>query len=446
MLRPSPTFEQGDAIIFPSHKYHTVVPVLSGRRRTLILEFWCGEERLCPHRCEQHWGACNYNALHLPTSSQGTAHEASQTQTQEGGQSHQALDIKNSSNLSRECDNGLIESWPRFHQRMQSDRPLSLCVSTEQPTLRVAALPPPMPQPDPLADGLDSLLVAQPLRPEQLVAFKRDGHIRLRNVIPDTVLAAARAELISIVLPAMKGGQNASDPSPATKASLRRHSTGVGSATGVVTGSEADDLWKAVSAGQPWHVQHGWKLRACVHQLVLAPRLGQILCDLLEITTADGKEKRHGSSGRGVRLYQEDAVSRPPGTGRTEWARQGGNLNAQQGESENCAAFDTRRWKAATVWIPLQQTTPDMGAPAFSAELPPDRAELQQADHGDCAHADDSREIIAGGAHSWTYNLGDINVRLEGGDGPVYYHCHPPNHTTATRMALECTYFTDGAM
>jgi hypothetical protein len=336
-----------------------------------------------------------------------------------------------------------METWPRFHQRMQSDCPLSLSVATEQPTLRVAALPPPMPQPDPLADGLDALLLAQPLRPEQLVAFKRDGHIRLRNVIPDTVLAAARAELISIVLPAMKGGQNASDPSSATKASLRRHNTGVGGAAGLVAGSEADDLWKAVSAGQPWHVQRGWKLRACVHQLVLAPRLGQILCQLLDIDTANGIEQRPGG---GVRLYQEDAVSRPPGTGRTEWARQGGIRNVQQKEAGSCLAFDPRRWKAATVWIPLQQTAPEMGAPAFSAEPPPDAmAELQQTEHGETPHADDSRESIAVGVHSWTYNLGDISVRLVGSDGPVYYHCHPPNHTTATRMGLECTYFADGA-
>ena len=86
-------------------------------------------------------------------------------------------------------------------------------------------------------------------------------------MIPDTVLAAARAELISIVLPAMAGGQNVSDPSPATKALLRRHNTGVGGSTGVVTGVEADTLWKAVSAVQPWHVQHGWKLRGRRQQL-----------------------------------------------------------------------------------------------------------------------------------------------------------------------------------
>ena len=197
----------------------------------------------------------------------------------------------------------------------------------------------------------------------------------------------------------------------------------------------------SVSAGQPWHVQHGWKLRACVHQLVLAPKLGQILCELLDV--ANGTEE---GCGGGVRLYQEDAVSRPPGTGRTAWEKQGGEQHLQQRGTGNGLAFDARRWKAATVWIPLQQTPPEMGAPTYAAGPPPaPTAALEQTEQDEIPSTDNSRETVPGGTHTWTYNLGDIGVRLEGGDGPVYYHCHPPNHTTATRMSLECTYFANGA-
>jgi hypothetical protein len=32
-------------------QYHCVQPVISGRRRVLILELWAGPERRCPHRC-----------------------------------------------------------------------------------------------------------------------------------------------------------------------------------------------------------------------------------------------------------------------------------------------------------------------------------------------------------------------------------------------------------
>ena len=53
-------FAQGDAVIFPSHKYHWVEPVTEGTRRVLIMELWRGEERSCNHRCEQAEGECNY--------------------------------------------------------------------------------------------------------------------------------------------------------------------------------------------------------------------------------------------------------------------------------------------------------------------------------------------------------------------------------------------------
>jgi hypothetical protein len=45
------TFEKGDAIVFVSHKRHSVTPVTSGTRRVLVLEFWEGSECKGPHRC-----------------------------------------------------------------------------------------------------------------------------------------------------------------------------------------------------------------------------------------------------------------------------------------------------------------------------------------------------------------------------------------------------------
>ena len=43
-------FRRGDALVFPSHKYHCVQPVGAGMRQVMILEFWVGEERDCNHR------------------------------------------------------------------------------------------------------------------------------------------------------------------------------------------------------------------------------------------------------------------------------------------------------------------------------------------------------------------------------------------------------------
>ncbi|CAE8696588.1 unnamed protein product [Polarella glacialis] len=48
----------GDALIFASHKFHCVQPVSQGVRRVLVLEFWRGPARRCPHRCRCLAASC----------------------------------------------------------------------------------------------------------------------------------------------------------------------------------------------------------------------------------------------------------------------------------------------------------------------------------------------------------------------------------------------------
>lgn len=58
------THKQGDVLVFPSHKYHCVKPVLEGTRKVLIIEVWSGETRHCAHRCLTHLGPCEYTRLY----------------------------------------------------------------------------------------------------------------------------------------------------------------------------------------------------------------------------------------------------------------------------------------------------------------------------------------------------------------------------------------------
>ena len=53
----------GDAIVFCSHRHHSVRPVTRGTRRVLVVEFWEGEERACGHRCERASGPCRVRPL-----------------------------------------------------------------------------------------------------------------------------------------------------------------------------------------------------------------------------------------------------------------------------------------------------------------------------------------------------------------------------------------------
>ena len=50
------TFEVGDALVFPSYKYHSVGEVTTGVRRVLVCEFWRGEERECNQRSMTAYG------------------------------------------------------------------------------------------------------------------------------------------------------------------------------------------------------------------------------------------------------------------------------------------------------------------------------------------------------------------------------------------------------
>jgi hypothetical protein len=51
-------FEQGDLVLFHSHKYHSVTPVTRGTRSVCVLEIWEGLPRRCPRRCTDPWGPC----------------------------------------------------------------------------------------------------------------------------------------------------------------------------------------------------------------------------------------------------------------------------------------------------------------------------------------------------------------------------------------------------
>ena len=45
------TFEQGDLLIFPSHKPHSVRQVTAGTRIVFVVEFWRGPACTCDCRC-----------------------------------------------------------------------------------------------------------------------------------------------------------------------------------------------------------------------------------------------------------------------------------------------------------------------------------------------------------------------------------------------------------
>lgn len=53
-------FHKGDALVFVSHKHHSVSRLVKGSRKVLIFEFWHGMERHCGHRCDCPFGVCDF--------------------------------------------------------------------------------------------------------------------------------------------------------------------------------------------------------------------------------------------------------------------------------------------------------------------------------------------------------------------------------------------------
>ena len=53
-------FKLGDALVFVSHKYHCVSPVIAGYRKVLVIELWNGPRPTCGHRCDDSTGNCHY--------------------------------------------------------------------------------------------------------------------------------------------------------------------------------------------------------------------------------------------------------------------------------------------------------------------------------------------------------------------------------------------------
>lgn len=61
-MKEYPAFcNQGDALVFVSHKRHSVRPVTSGRRAVLVSELWHGTACDCAHRCTLRDGSCRYS-------------------------------------------------------------------------------------------------------------------------------------------------------------------------------------------------------------------------------------------------------------------------------------------------------------------------------------------------------------------------------------------------
>lgn len=126
------------------------------------------------------------------------------------------------------------------------------------------------------------------LSEEQIANFKRLRYIRLGDVIPHACLLAIKTRLIEIAALA-NGGVDVSLPNISELTS---------------DGSSFQNRRKWDSISQPntksWHMQMMWAIDETIRSLVLSPRIGDIVCQLLNCSN--------------IRLYHDNCLSRVPGS------------------------------------------------------------------------------------------------------------------------------------
>lgn len=258
------------------------------------------------------------------------------------------------------------------------------------------------------------------MKKEQIEWFGKNRYIRLKGVLPPDSLLAAKKTITRLATSACQG-LNPSLPPPGHP---------------VFDDDEAGpeqrmEHWSAVSEPnvKSFHLQMMWAVDPTTRAVVLSPRIAGIVARLL------GCEK--------VRLYHDNCLSRAPGSQRTKWHCDDG--------PKGYMAMTGRR--VATVWIPLQRTSPARGALVFPRMHEGregrcitswDVAELEGCPPDEKTDAYD-RFVSASLEHHGavpdedTYEIGDVSIHATD-----CFHAAGPNICADPRMILAATYFADG--
>ncbi len=221
-----------------------------------------------------------------------------------------------------------------------------------------------------------------PLTPAQIVAFREQGYIKLKDVLSAAALKRYGEEITQLVV-----ALNANDKPLAERTTYGKAFLQVGNL---------------------------WRHSAAVEAFVRSKRLARIAADLLEVG--------------GVRLYHDQALYKEPGGGITPWHA------------------DQYYWpfasdRAVTVWVPLQATPVAMGPLSFcggSHRLDLDR----ELEISDASEARIQAKVVDAGldVDEGAFDLGEVSYHLG-----WTFHRAGPNATERPRGVMTMIYI-DAAM
>lgn len=215
------------------------------------------------------------------------------------------------------------------------------------------------------------------LSASDIAAFRRDGFVKLKNVLPASVLAEYGAEITRLTIALNTESRPLQERGTYDRAFLQ--------------------------------VMNLWRHSATVARFVLGRRLGRIAAELLQV--------------RGVRLYHDQSLYKEPGGGITP------------------AHADQYYWPLAsdrtvTAWIPLQAVSPEMGPLAFYAGS--QHAELgRDLPISDDSEREITEAMLAQG-HALVdgpFDLGDVSFH-----GGWTFHKAGPNRSQRARSVMTVIY------
>ncbi|MGX6648686.1 phytanoyl-CoA dioxygenase family protein [Maricaulaceae bacterium MS644] len=220
-----------------------------------------------------------------------------------------------------------------------------------------------------------------PIQPEQIKAFRRDGSVKLPEMISPN--AAARLRLVM--------------------------AQRLGEAFSTTLDGGAD--------GRFLSLEMVWLTDTVLRAFTLSPRIAGVCAALLGVPA--------------VRLYHDNVLSKEPGCGRTPW-----HFDAHH--------FPLATNDVVTAWIPAQAIRREMGPLAFASPIDAWRlVENIRFDKTDDSY--DRRVAETFREHGTQVDDSGFDEGTVSFHHNLSFHTAGGNFTTLSRLVLANTYFADGA-
>tara|TARA_B100001057_G_C22705995_1_gene893765 strand:- start:44 stop:1039 length:996 start_codon:yes stop_codon:yes gene_type:complete len=228
---------------------------------------------------------------------------------------------------------------------------------------------------------ISELAETYPLKNDQIIFFRKNGFIKLKNVFSPGTVLKLRTELIKLI----KKEFNV-DPDKG-----------------------AYDRFLSI--------EMTWCENALLRAFVLSPRLGQISANLLGVAA--------------IRLYHDNVLAKQSGCGRTPWHF-----------DDHHFPLDTN--DVVTAWIPAQPTPIEMGPLSFAYPLDVHKlVNAVKFEKTGAGYDKGVSEVFAKNGvniNETPFELGEVSFHHN-----LNFHTASRNSTNRSRVVLANTYYRDGA-